>query len=746
MPKGLSTKGKSKAADHATPVGGQLSGAFQLAELENVVPQGPVRRSRRGQGDSQPLADFNPAEYTDRSPGGRQHKGVLYRLPPGLVPQVVFPSSQPAVSAPFPPSSSILLPKLRQPADQSREPRKGPAPLSSGSAVARPKRKLSIPTAQSDFSSNAAVPGPLLTKPVPSSSSNPSSLEPELDSLEGEQFDLGEEDLRNLPEDTPSKAPGWDQSSCQDDQEEGATGSDGVSVDEVPRIDIKTYLARKRTLSDSQPSPGPSRATKQGKSSLVTSSLAPDVSQDIDRDLAALFGQASSLPLAQQTKPLKSALKPQRQQQSHWSSREKDQIIIRHKGDEIAPEAMDDWNSRVKVVTADGRTMAVDKDTYAAFQHLISMAANEVAAGKAVDLGLARPESHNRDQARTTNQWSPLVAAEVHVLDPQSAGTCELARTHLAKIPSVVIEVLVHGLQVAGQIRKPRTSLVVVRQTAGPVSRRRDQVVGTPETLGRVRALAQLLDTGIRSRRIGPATDLLLATVIALLPPGTVVDGEGAGLVQGIVVHIPEIDLAAGIILVRGITVALTLGRETEIIAALVLVRIPTLARDPVITPGRVPETMVVAIPDLSREVAGQIPGIAIKSGLYGAGSLAALTSKAVKAAKDKAFAKPAAFQIDKESGNVIQSVRMVDNSGDKDMSVLDFLEASNLFVKAIRRFFIPQGRTRTGTSVALDTADEYQKIFDFLKSRNDLRENWPAYKEYLTTAIVIDKHRMGAY
>ncbi|KAJ7598318.1 hypothetical protein C8J56DRAFT_1039189 [Mycena floridula] len=605
MPKGVSTKGKSKAADHATPVGGQLSEAFQLAELENVVPEGPVRCSRRGQGNSQPLADFNPAEYTDRSPGGRQHKGVLYRLPPGLVPQVVFPSSQPVVSAPLPPLSSILPPKLRHPAEQSCEHRKGPAPSSSSSAVARPKQKLSIPTAQSEFSSNAAVPCLLPTGLVPSLSSNPSPLtplpvpEPKCDSLEGEQFDLGEEDLRNLPEDTPSKAPGWDQSSHQDDQEEGATGSDGVSVDEVPRISIKAYLARKHSLSDSQPSPGPSRATKRGKSSLVTSSLAPDVSQDIDRDLAALYGQASPSPLAQPTKPLKSALKPQRQQQTCRSSKEKDQIIIRHRGDEIAPEAMDDWNSRVKVVTADGRTMAVDKDTYAAFQHLISMAANKVAAGKVVfprvyfvrgwlalnpvtEIRFEPPMRGKIVRISPTGLslviclWSLLVAAEVHALDPQSAETCELTQIHLAKTPSVVVEVQAHGLQIAGpygpgRIRKPWTSLAVARQTAGPISRRRDRVVGTPKTLGRVRAHAQLLDTGTPGRRIGLAVDLL-ATVTAPLPPGTVIDGEGASLIQGTVIRIPETDLATGIILVQGIVVVLALDQETEIMLALNLV------------------------------------------------------------------------------------------------------------------------------------------------------------------------------
>ncbi|KAJ7599150.1 hypothetical protein C8J56DRAFT_1040028 [Mycena floridula] len=48
---------------------------------------------------------------------------------------------------------------------------------------------------------------------------------------------------------------------------------------------------------------------------------------------------------------------------------------------------------------------------------------------------------------------------------------------------------------------------------------------------------------------------------------------------------------------------------------------------------------------------------------------LGALTTKAVRAAKEKAFSKPGGFQLNKETRLIIQSVRMVDNSGDKDLS-----------------------------------------------------------------------------
>ncbi|KAJ7592234.1 hypothetical protein C8J56DRAFT_522187 [Mycena floridula] len=399
MPKGVSTKGKSKATDPATPVGGQLSTVFELTELENVVPEGPVRRSLRGQGNSQPLANFNPAEYTDRSPGGRQHKGVLYRLPPGSIPQASFSSSQPAASAlpsiPAPSSLSILPPKLRQPTEQSRK-RKGETVSSSiAPTTAKPKRKSSVIAATSDFSSNAAIPRPSIAKPVPSSSfkPTPSSLTPlsvpetEPDSLDGEQFDLGEEELRDLSEEIPSKVLGWNQTSGQDDQDESVTGSDGVSVDEIPHIDIKTYLVRKRAHSGSQSKPGPSKVPKRGEFPVVSSSLAPDVSQDIDRDLSATFNSdPPATPAAISSKPLKSALKPQKQPLMRPSGREKDHIFFLHDGEELAPEVMADWESRVKVVTADGRTMAVDRDTYGAFQQLIAMAATQVATDRAGEL------------------------------------------------------------------------------------------------------------------------------------------------------------------------------------------------------------------------------------------------------------------------------------------------------------------------------------------------------------------------
>ncbi|KAJ7576610.1 hypothetical protein C8J56DRAFT_398038 [Mycena floridula] len=651
MPKGVSTKGKSKATDPATPVGGQLSTVFELTELENVVPEGPVRRSLRGQGNCRPLASFNPAEYTDRSPGGRQHKGVLYRLPPGSIPQASSSLSQPAASVlpsvPAPSSSSILPPKLRQPTEQSRKRKGETAPSSIVPTTAKPKRKSSvIAAAASDFSSNAAIPHPSTTKPVLSSSfkPTPSSLAPlsvpetEPDSLDGEQFDLGKEELRDLSEDFPSKVLGWNQISGQDDQDESATGSDGISVDEIPRIDIKTYLVRKRAHSGSQSKPGPSKVPKRGEIPVVSSSLAPDVSQDIDRDLSATFNSdPPGTPAAISSKPLKSALKPQKRRLTRPSSREKDHIIILHDGEEIAPEVMADWESRIKVVTADGRTMAVDRDTYGAFQQLIAMAATQVAADRAVIPEASHPASQQRDQGRDDG---PKHDREIGHIKPSLAlNLCQqplvvigalapnLRSTEGKGLPSLILLVTLivvgaptRGPQIAGQrgrLQKwrPRDLFVLVRQamdTAQMADHATKNRVAQVQAPGLPRGLEAEIRGETMTCTVGQDTHLSIIIVIRR-PLGTGADLEktllapdpGTAFVVGMLIR------AQFIVTILVGEIIADLGLAPEIVATTFhsLALLLTPAQGFVVGQGRLLEIERAA--DLSRRIAGRLPEVA---------------------------------------------------------------------------------------------------------------------------------------
>ncbi|KAJ7586902.1 hypothetical protein C8J56DRAFT_890835 [Mycena floridula] len=69
-------------------------------------------------------------------------------------------------------------------------------------------------------------------------------------------------------------------------------------------------------------------------------------------------------------------------------------------------------------------------------------------------------------------------------------------------------------------------------------------------------------------------------------------------------------------------------------------------------------------------------------------------------------------------------------------LTFVGFLEAAPLMVKAIQSFYVPHGRSRTGSSLALEYAAEYESIFEYVQCHEDVQKQWPSYNEYLSTVM----------
>ncbi|KAJ7600591.1 hypothetical protein C8J56DRAFT_12850 [Mycena floridula] len=136
----------------------------------------------------------------------------------------------------------------------------------------------------------------------------------------------------------------------------------------------------------------------------------------------------------------------------------------------------------------------------------------------------------------------------------------------------------------------------------------------------------------------------------------------------------------------------------------------------------------IVSTPDAVQAV--------LESGWLSFIGLGCLTASAIRSAREKSLAKSMTYHLDKDSGKIVPQVRTVDNSGDLTLTFIGFLEAAPLMVKAIRSFYVPHGRSRTGSSLALEYAAEYESIFEYVRCREDVQKQWPSYNEYLSTVM----------
>ncbi|KAJ7584009.1 hypothetical protein C8J56DRAFT_893638 [Mycena floridula] len=778
MPAAADTKGKSKVIE---PVGGSLLTDHNLEELENLVPvTGPLCRSACQPG-AQPLAPFNPTEYTEFSPGGQRHVGVLYRFLPG---QAVQPSS--GLVSSLPPvhtaSDIPLIPgaQPRSPEPTSSSPTRPPPRGEKGKSVGetKPKKKLTFALpVDSDFASNSAIPADSLApkavphavasstkvtpsvlpsskappatepvvptrkaRPAKSSSSNaavpvastsskaakaskfkpavpppakpakstrpakpvvvsanpllppakissrpaPSSSVPSnvnlpsatvtkpkpaiftsdtKDSFNEEQFEPRLEDLQDLSG-----------GSVGDDVEEGSRedlggqgGVERVRDEDQPegmpsRTDLKSYIAQKRTRSAARSSPEPEKVSKRSKR--VEAPAAPDVSMDVEAIFRTVFGHPLGSNDQGSSKPV-----PKHSAQLDMSNAVQSTVLFLPKDGTVAPEAQEDWDARIKITMLDGRTMAVDRNTYDAFRELIASAAEDLASGS----GNQNQEDPNQSLGDSEQEQLAPPAPENHLLNNRRKHSREEEddRGH-------------------SQLRRRKEVQILQGDTIGlGPGHGLQQGIPSPE-------VANLTDDG--KAMLGVHTQVVVIPDLAPLPQQrTVTEMVDTGLAI--------VGLLAGAIPDRRETISMTRGPETGAL----LPRIDTDIEVPghhladgarTLALALVPEPEIADIPVRVLSVPDRVQGV-LGAGWLSPIGLGALTTKAVRAAKEKAFSKPGGFQLDKETGLVIQSVRTVDNSGDKDLTVLDFLEASTLFVRAVRSYYVPQGCRRTGSSEA---------------------------------------------
>ncbi|KAJ7574087.1 hypothetical protein C8J56DRAFT_902720 [Mycena floridula] len=678
MPTAAINKGKSKVDE---PVSGSLLAGHNLEELENLVPvAGPLRWSAHQPG-AQPLASFNPIEYTEFSPEeisssspphppphGEKGKSagitklkrkLIFALPVDsefasnsaipaassvskAVPPAVLPSSKAAPSV-TPLSKAPLVPK---PVAMTKKP--GPFKAVSSTAVvlmaqtsskavkaskfkpavpppAKPRRSMRAAKAVAASVNLLLPPAKVPSRPALSSvvlaKANPPSVavtKPGLmtvalnteDSFDDEEFELGLRDLQDLS---------GDSTGC--DTEEGlgedlGAQNDIEAVDDEvqaegnsSQIDLKSYIAQKRTRSVTRSFPEPDKASKRNKR--VDAPIAPDVSMDIKTIFRNIFGHPSGL---NDQAPLKSALKQTSQSATPMAVRSTGLFLP--KGGTVTAEAQKDWDTQVKIMTLDGRNMAINRNTYDAFRQLIASAVEELASG---------PGNQNKE-------------------DPdqlmEAPGQDQPGTDHALQDICVTVD---RGLEA-----------IIVPDTAHILDLLHQQQIVTEKDVND------------------------LVTIIGI-------SGEALG-------HL-HVDGAL----------------------------------------SRTPEVVDTLVPDRVKGVLG--------AGWLSPIGLGALTTKVVRAMKEKAFWKPGGFQLDKETGHVIQNVSTVDNSSDKDLTVLDFLKSLSLFVRTIHFYYVPQRCRRTGSSEASRVADQYEKLFDTIKSKEDLWEQWPAYAKYLNQAFVEDIH-----
>ena len=84
------------------------------------------------------------------------------------------------------------------------------------------------------------------------------------------------------------------------------------------------------------------------------------------------------------------------------------------------------------------------------------------------------------------------------------------------------------------------------------------------------------------------------------------------------------------------------------------------------------------------------------------------------------------------DSGGFVMKPKDVDNSKADDVTFEQLLGAMALLVAMIRMYYIPEGRSGTGSKMALHTADQFQRLFDFMQSQRNLQSNLPVYIMYI--------------
>ncbi|KAJ7599734.1 hypothetical protein C8J56DRAFT_879523 [Mycena floridula] len=597
---------------------------------------------------------------------------------------------KPAVPPPAKPAKST---RSAKPVVVSANPLLPPAKIS-----LRPAPSTSVP-------SNMNIPSVTITKSKPATV----ALDTE-DSFDDEQFELRPEDLGDLSDGSVGNGI------------EGGSGEDLGGQGDVERVhdeeqpegmpswtDLKSYIAQKRTHSAARSSPEPEKVSKRSKR--VEAPAAPDVSMNVEAIFRTVFGHPSG------SNDQASSSVPRQPAQIDTSNMVQSTVLFLTKDSTVTLEAQGDWDTRVKIMTSDGRTMAVDRNTYNAFQELITSAAEDLTSGSGnqnqgdpdQSMGDSEqeqsappaPENHLPDDHRTPGGVETDLRATRN-LGPQGASTHGKGKMTMVICSFIVEMILQEGTVSLGpglSLQREISSLEVTSLSGnGKVMLSDIQVIVTLDLppLPRQRIVTEKGDTGPAIVglliKVAPDRQGTIRTTRGLemgaLPPrtDTVIEALGHHLTDGVHTLAPAL--------------ALALGPETAGICTRGLVQ-------GIIDTG----TLLLA-------------GTFWVQGVLGAGwlspiGLGALTTKAVRAAKEKAFSKPGGFQLDKETGLVIQSVRMVDSSGDKDLTVRDFLEASSLFVRV--------------------AAEQYEKLFDIINSKEDLREQWPAYAEYLNQAFIKD-------
>ncbi|KAJ7579815.1 hypothetical protein C8J56DRAFT_1058835 [Mycena floridula] len=87
------------------------------------------------------------------------------------------------------------------------------------------------------------------------------------------------------------------------------------------------------------------------------------------------------------------------------------------------------------------------------------------------------------------------------------------------------------------------------------------------------------------------------------------------------------------------------------------------------------------------------------------------------RAAHEKSLTKSMSYYLDKDTATDMPQAKTVNPMGDLTFTFVGFLEAALLMLKAIKSFYIPSGRSRTGSSVAFEGASEYETLCEYFCS-----------------------------
>lgn len=110
---------------------------------------------------------------------------------------------------------------------------------------------------------------------------------------------------------------------------------------------------------------------------------------------------------------------------------------------------------------------------------------------------------------------------------------------------------------------------------------------------------------------------------------------------------------------------------------------------------------------------------------------LSAITSKACQDYLDNARAGRKGELVVSTGGTIEVKAKTFDASRDAALTTNEYGDAASNLCTAMRLFFIPLGKTTTGTKLARKITKMFKKMFADLQGRPDFNEQFPVYREY---------------